>query len=178
MAINKEVVSSVGIPTVYHRIDAVTFDFEHNQIHVMLKSYANQDYRDMEKNQLSDIETKIERFYALYERANRHGRYDQIQLLDPATLVNENGDQLVYNADGSITNTVSGDTQIPSEPTFLTADECIEFDSLNIYELEARKVAPRFIDVKKYSLELLTDVRTSIYELLDTIPELNGGEMV
>lgn len=65
MAIELEMIDGVGSSTTYHRISEVKYDFEKNQLSVLVKSYTNESYRDIEKTQLEQMLADIVLYYEL-----------------------------------------------------------------------------------------------------------------
>ena len=57
MALKKDLKNDKGITAVYHRIDSVTKNY--NKIEVILKSYADETYRDKEK-ELIELSEKMD----------------------------------------------------------------------------------------------------------------------
>jgi hypothetical protein len=65
MALNKLISNEVGITAAYHRIAETRIDFDLNQQTIVIKSYADESYRNREKEALVDIEAKIVRYAEL-----------------------------------------------------------------------------------------------------------------
>ena len=59
MAIRKTITDKVGNATTYHRIGDANFDFDKNQVTMIVKSYVNESYRDSEKEELNEIDQQI-----------------------------------------------------------------------------------------------------------------------
>ena len=59
MAIQKTITDNVGNSTDYHRISTADFDFDKNQVTMIIKSYVSEVYRDREKEELSRIGQQI-----------------------------------------------------------------------------------------------------------------------
>ena len=59
MAIQKTITDTVGNSTDYHRISTADFDFDKNQVTMIIKSYVSEVYRDREKEELSGIDQQI-----------------------------------------------------------------------------------------------------------------------
>ncbi len=69
MAIELEMTDDVGSSTTYHRISEIKYDFEKGQLSVLLKSYTNESYRNIEKTQLEQMLADIALYYELTGKA-------------------------------------------------------------------------------------------------------------
>jgi|GEM_PF-2452628 len=65
MAIQVEVISDVGLAALYHRIENVEIDFNLNQVHIIMASYTNESYRNLEKADKTVVENKVSRLFEL-----------------------------------------------------------------------------------------------------------------
>lgn len=61
MAIGLSVTDDVGGAAAYHRIESVEYDFERMQVHITVKSYADETYRAAEKTQIAQTEAAAAR---------------------------------------------------------------------------------------------------------------------
>lgn len=62
MALKKEIKNNKGEKTEYHRISHLEIDFDLGQIHIYIKSYTEEQYRNLEKSQIKEIEKNINNF--------------------------------------------------------------------------------------------------------------------
>lgn len=73
----------------YHRIGEVVFDFNTNQTHVSLNHYANENYRELEKDQLNEIEKSKVRYNELSTKDSKYltdKEKADMMILDPKNL--------------------------------------------------------------------------------------------
>lgn len=70
MAIRKTITDKVGNATTYHRIGDANFDFDKNQVTMIIKSYVNESYRDSEKEELNEIDQQITLYNELSAKEN------------------------------------------------------------------------------------------------------------
>jgi hypothetical protein len=70
MAIQKTLNDLVGNATTYHRIGEANFDFDKNQVTMIIKSYVNESYRDSEKEELNEIDQQITLYNELSAKEN------------------------------------------------------------------------------------------------------------
>ena len=70
MAILKEFRSNIGAVSAYHRIENVEFDFEQGVVHITLSCYADESYRQQEKEDIRRIRAQIDRYYELKDKDN------------------------------------------------------------------------------------------------------------
>jgi hypothetical protein len=70
MAIHKTITDNVGNSTDYHRIGEANFDFDKNQVTMIIKSYVNESYRDSEKEELNEIDQQITLYNELSAKEN------------------------------------------------------------------------------------------------------------
>ncbi len=68
MAIELKMTDDVGSSTTYHRISEIKYDFEKNQLSVLMKSYMNEGYRSIEKTQLDQMLADIVLYYELKQK--------------------------------------------------------------------------------------------------------------
>ena len=68
MAIEKVMVDSVGNTTKYHRLNEAKFIFDSNQLTLTISSYSDEEYRNLEKLEISDIESAIARSRELFSK--------------------------------------------------------------------------------------------------------------
>ena len=68
MAIEKVMVDSVGNTTKYHRLNEAKFIFDSNQLTMTISSYSDEEYRNLEKLEISDIESAIARSRELFSK--------------------------------------------------------------------------------------------------------------
>ena len=61
MALLKKIVNEVGQVAEYHKIKSIECDYRRNQIHVYIERYTNEEYRNLEKQELTSIKKDIEK---------------------------------------------------------------------------------------------------------------------
>ncbi len=61
MALLKKIVNEVGQVAEYHRIKSIECDYRRNQIHVYIERYTNEEYRNLEKQELISIKKDIDK---------------------------------------------------------------------------------------------------------------------
>lgn len=83
MALSKLISNEVGVSANYHRIVESKIDFDINQQTIIIKSYTDETYRNKEKTQLAEIETKISRYYELVSKESlTEEEISELQLLN------------------------------------------------------------------------------------------------
>jgi hypothetical protein len=68
MAIGLIVTDGVGSAAAYHRITRAEYDFDRMQLHITVKSYADETYRSAEKAEIAQIEAAIARHAQLKDK--------------------------------------------------------------------------------------------------------------
>jgi hypothetical protein len=69
MAIGLSVTDDGGRAASYHRITRAEYDFERMQLHIIVRSYADETYRAAEKEETAGIEAAAARWSALNGKA-------------------------------------------------------------------------------------------------------------
>ena len=70
MALEITITDTVGSSTDYHRISTADFDFDKNQVTMIIKSYVSKVYRDSEKAELNEINRQIALYNELSAKEN------------------------------------------------------------------------------------------------------------
>lgn len=87
MAILKEICSNIGAVCKYHRIEKAEFDFEQGVVHITVSSYADESYRQREKNYLEQIRAQVERYHELEGKEElTEGEWTELQELNICEL--------------------------------------------------------------------------------------------
>lgn len=87
MAILKNITSGIGVSASYHRIRSVEYDFDQNAIHIYIASYAEESYRQDEKDTIAEVEEKIQRYYSLISAESlTEEEMNELQSLDICEL--------------------------------------------------------------------------------------------
>lgn len=71
----------------YHRIAQVTYDFDTGQVHIRIDHYSNESYRNKEKEQRQEIESKKERYQELSSKTDLTDKEKmELAILDPQQI--------------------------------------------------------------------------------------------
>lgn len=72
MALSKQLIAENGrIDGSYHRIQSITDDFDLNQRQIVVISYADKSYRDLEKKEIAERKQQLARYHELDAKENR-----------------------------------------------------------------------------------------------------------
>lgn len=88
MALSKQLIAENGrIDGSYHRIQSVTDDFDLSQRHIVIISYADKSYRDLEKKEIAQRKKLLARYRELEAKQSRTMEEElEFQRMNPQEL--------------------------------------------------------------------------------------------
>lgn len=78
MALKKETVNNIGQKADYHRIVGAEINFDLQQLRIYIDSYSSEDYRNIEKKQIDELNSKVDEYYNLLDSLKEEKRVKKI----------------------------------------------------------------------------------------------------